>query len=817
MQECFVLPWLVLQLSLVLTSRVASTADGDALVTMMSKWRVSRPSSWGGEDPCAMGWEGVKCDANAQVSHLNLTNKGLVGEVPTEMGSLEGLVNLDLSNTKNGAGPWNLVSGDLSALSGLSKLQSLNFTFNALSGSFPTVILQFTGLTDLRLDNCNLRGAFPQGLSKLSKLQYLYLGNNSMAGVMPSDLGSLTNLIDLSLWANNFTSTIIAELSGLKNLRYLNLHDCSLFGGLPPEFGNLSNMERMFLYDNALTGPIPETWENMKKIKELRLKGNRLTKSFPSWILDLTNLTIVDLSYNYLYGPISNITSSNLQILNAACNYFSGAQPSANIPNFTDAQNCFGENSDIDNRGICNNGYTCLEFSKSVVTTGSCPDCPPQQTFSSTTTCVCLGESISSVPDGGQSSSHKLGTIIGIVVGVVSISIISLIGCFMFKRYRHSQRKLEDKTNTVNYGQKFKVQESQGYWEAPKGVKKFTLEELAMATSGFDSKNEIGAGGFGKVFYGKLENGKEVAIKRASSASMQGGPQFRNEVELLSRLHHRNLVRLEGFCEDSDLQILVYEYVPNGNLHSHLFQHDTAHSFGWLRRLDIAVGIAQGLDYLHSFADPPVIHRDVKPSNVLLDNNLLAKVADFGISKTTMEFETHISTTPAGTAGYIDPQYFLRRQLTTASDVYGFGVVLLELITGQRAIDPSRLEDHNLVEWVKVKIKLNGIEGIIDPRMKDNCPLPIYETVTRLAISCASFNKNDRPQMKEAVIVLDECLRSSCPPPTSLFEEPPPREYYEAAIRMLENDEGSSNERITVSSTLSASKSAFKGSALLPR
>ncbi|MCO5548460.1 hypothetical protein L7F22_001918 [Adiantum nelumboides] len=263
--------------------------------------------------------------------------------------------------------------------------------------------------------------------------------------------------------------------------------------------------------------------------------------------------------------------------------------------------------------------------------------------------------------------------------------------------------------------------------------------------------------------------------------------------------------------------ILVYEYVPNGNLHSHLFGRAADHSFGWLRRLDIAVGIAQGLDYLHSFADPPVIHRDVKPSNILLDNNLLAKVADFGISRTTIEFETHISTTPAGTAGYIDPQYFLRRQLTTASDVYGFGVVLLELITGQKAIDPTRIEDHNLVEWVKIKMKMTGIEGLIDPRIKDDCPLPIYETVAQLAISCASFNKNERPQMKEAVAVLDKCLQSTCPPPISLFEEHPSREYYEAAIQVLEKEEGDSNEGMTFSSTLSASKSAFKGAALLPR
>ncbi|MCO5594042.1 hypothetical protein L7F22_048062 [Adiantum nelumboides] len=173
MPECFVLPWLVL--TLVIAHRVSSTADGDALVTMMIKWGVAKPSSWTGDDPCAMSWEGVQCDINARVSRLNLTNKGLVGDIPSEISSLDRLVSLDLSNLKTSSGPWNLVTGDLSALSGLSNLQSLNFTFNVLNGGFPSVIVQFTGLTDLRLDNCGLTGSFPQDLSKLTKLQYLAL------------------------------------------------------------------------------------------------------------------------------------------------------------------------------------------------------------------------------------------------------------------------------------------------------------------------------------------------------------------------------------------------------------------------------------------------------------------------------------------------------------------------------------------------------------------------------------------------------------------------------------------------------------------
>ncbi|KAH7295307.1 hypothetical protein KP509_27G042200 [Ceratopteris richardii] len=741
MRIVLVLPWLLFCSALLPSG--FSTPDGDVLLSIISALGMERPSNWTGDDPCLGNWDGVRCDVNSRVSYLNLTNKGLSGEIPAEIGNLNALINLDLGNLK-GQPNRNTITGDLSALSGLSNLQSLNLTFNPLAGGFPTAVLGLTALTDLRLDNCQLTGEIPKGLSKLGSLQYLYLGNNSMTGAVLSEIGSLKNLIELSLWNHTFMSTIAPELSALRNLRYLNLHDCNLFGGLPSEFGNLVNLETMLLYGNSLTGPIPDAWSSMSNLEDLELYKNRLTNTFPSWILNARNLSSVDLSYNYLYGPVPNISSSTLESLNIACNYFSGSAPTSAISSFTDSQNCFNGSTD-DNRGFCNSLYKCSEFSKQILDNGLCPTCPPQQSLSNRTTCICLEDSAASSGGGGQASSGKFGKIFGSSGGALLLIIAALCGFWAFRKFRKANKKNEDITDNVR--QKFTNYGSQGYWEAPKGVQRFTLEELTKATNGFDFNHEIGSGGFGKVFYGKLGNGKEVAIKRAADSSMQGGTEFRNEVLLLSRLHHRNLVRLEGFCEDNDLQILVYEYVLNGNLHAHLFQRD-ATSFGWLKRLDIAVGIAQGLDYLHSFADPPVIHRDVKPSNVLLDENLVAKVSDFGISRATKEFETHVSTTPAGTAGYIDPQYFLRRQLTTASDVYGFGVVLLELITGQKAIDPTRLEDHNLVEWVKMKMKVEGIQGIVDRRMCDDCPFSLYETVTNLAIRCASFNKNDRPSMK---------------------------------------------------------------------
>lgn len=241
----------------------------------------------------------------------------------------------------------------------------------------------------------------------------------------------------------------------------------------------------------------------------------------------------------------------------------------------------------------------------------------------------------------------------------------------------------------------------------------------------------------------------------------------------MSRLHHKNLVRLEGFCDEGEYQVLVYEFMKLGNLHSLLHESDNGKNAGkyimldWYKRLEIALHVAQGLEYLHSFADPPVIHRDVKPSNILLDENLVAKVADFGISKESPEIDTHVSTRPAGTAGYFDPQYFLRRQLTPASDVYSFGVVLLELITGRRAIDLTVIsDDSNLIEWTRHQREhTDGIDNIVDQKLEGKYPQDTYTTLVDLALMCASFQKNNRPSMKYVVSVLEPLLQSAERPP----------------------------------------------------
>jgi serine/threonine protein kinase len=389
------------------------------------------------------------------------------------------------------------------------------------------------------------------------------------------------------------------------------------------------------------------------------------------------------------------------------------------------------------------------------------------------------------VVGGNSKKKLPLAALIGVVVGAaVLAAVLLLLCCFLWKLRQKRKKSALLLSSHPDYFQtekegSMRIMQS---WEVPRGLHSFTMEELKKATNGFDPANEIGEGGFGKVFVGKFPDGRMLAIKRAGPAnyaSSTGRAQFRNEVSLLSRLHHKNLVRLEGFCEEGDQQILVYEYMKAGNLHSHLHKKGEGKTqiLDWYKRLEIAVNVAQGIDYLHSFADPPVIHRDVKPSNILLDDNLVAKVADFGISKESPEMETHVSTAFAGTAGYFDPQYFLRRQLTTASDVYSFGVVLLELITGRKAIEFHCLdEESNLIEWTKAKMEdgRGGIDFVVDPELGSDYPRDLFVSLVDLALKCSNFKRDTRPTMKYVLSVLEPLLQESerPTPPQSWVSSP---------------------------------------------
>lgn len=287
----------------------------------------------------------------------------------------------------------------------------------------------------------------------------------------------------------------------------------------------------------------------------------------------------------------------------------------------------------------------------------------------------------------------------------------------------------------------------------------FSSKELEKATENFSVNRVLGQGGQGTVYKGMLVDGRIVAVKKSKAVDEDKLEEFINEVVILSKINHRNIVKLLGCCLETEVPILVYEFIPNGNLFEHLHHNDESDDYTmatWEMRLRISVDIAGALSYLHSAASFPIYHRDIKSTNIMLDEKYRAKVSDFGTSRSVTIDHTHLTTMVSGTVGYVDPEYFQSSQFTDKSDVYSFGVVLVELITGEKPISFMRSEENRtLATYFILAMKDSKLSTIIDARIKDNCNLEQVTAVANLARRCLNLNGKKRPNMREVSTELE--------------------------------------------------------------
>ncbi|XP_070043380.1 receptor-like protein kinase HERK 1 [Nicotiana tomentosiformis] len=369
-------------------------------------------------------------------------------------------------------------------------------------------------------------------------------------------------------------------------------------------------------------------------------------------------------------------------------------------------------------------------------------------------------------PSTSSGSKNNIGVIVGVSVGVtLALLMVGVLFC-MHRRRKQEQLRLSKTWIPLSIGggtsHTMGSKYSNGTTMSAASNLSYRIPFAAMkeATKNFDESLVIGIGGFGKVFKGVLYDGTKVAVKRGNPSSQQGLREFQTEIEMLSQFRHRHLVSLIGYCDEKNEMILVYEYMENGTLKSHLYGSDMP-SMSWKQRLEICIGAARGLHYLHTGYAQAVIHRDVKSANILLDENLMAKVADFGLSKAGPELDqTHVSTAVKGSFGYLDPEYFRRQQLTEKSDVYSFGVVLFEVLCARPVIDPSLPREMvNLAEWAMKWQKNGQLEQIIDRNLAGKIRPDSLRKFGETAEKCLADYGVDRPSMGDVLWNLEYALQ----------------------------------------------------------
>ncbi|BFI23752.1 hypothetical protein MPTK2_1g05090 [Marchantia polymorpha subsp. ruderalis] len=495
------------------------------------------------------------------------------------------------------------------------------------------------------------------------------------------------------------------------------------------------------------------------RVSEVIISGYNTTGVLDPAINDLSQLTILLLDHNQLSGVIPDLRGlTKLVTVKLQNNNFSGAFPEYLflVPSLVKL--------DVSNNSL-NGALSTCPGTKLIFSCDANPLFDCKQKLNS-----CLGSG-----GGGVSVALVVGGVFG---GLFFLSLI--VVCLVLIIHAKKKRALarEAALSQSQNGIKVKLVARGPYssnFNGDENTARFTSEQIQKLTNNFEKK--IGQGSYGAVYLGELDTGKKIAVKVHDAMSRQGINEFINEVNLLSRVHHRNLVSLLGYCEEMDQQVLVYEYMGNGNLREHLGGNLKKEPLSWKTRLDIAIDSGKGLEYLHKDCHPQIIHRDVKSSNILLDEKFVAKVADFGLSKAGPDggFESGISTVVKGTPGYFDPEYFMTQRLTHKSDVYSFGIVLLEVISGVHPFS-SQLPDGSagtLVEWVKRQLPTN-ILGIADENLNGQYSEDVMIRVIQLAVSCIALQSIHRPDMEQIVRVLCEARDADFPVesvPQSPFSE----------------------------------------------
>ncbi|KAJ7515904.1 hypothetical protein O6H91_22G033900 [Diphasiastrum complanatum] len=746
------------------------------------------------------------------LEYLYLQRNMFNGSIPPELSELSNLIYFDLSdNLFTGPIPSSL--GNLSTtmqflflasnfftgrippeLGNLINLQLLEIGENQLTGSIPGSIFNLPKLIWLRLANNFLSGPIPDEMSNSTSLMWLNLFNNLLSGPFPQNLTLVSSTAPQTFRMNIdnlpylpkqlgdkdtvvrwlprlgfpfsgvpgiltrdnsqvFWNTLIVRgttkdptciyLSPFSGNGYIQVSNNHLSGSLPPSLGEMPNIISFHMSNNNFTGKIPEVF-NKAGMSFLELDNNSLTGPIPPNMNEMKCALIIQLDRNNLSGSIPPTLDQCQQL--ALFNVSYNPQLSGPIP-------------------------TQFQFATFIDSSylGDSLLCSPPSGSNEASTVLPLCKAPDQFPPGGfvpsqnpprRESKLTTPTIVGIVLAsVLGALVIGLAGFCLIGRSAPVKTASDDFSDDGQDSQRFadtSVHVSLFSVELPKQL---TYTDLLMATKNFDEGNVVGSGGFGVVYRAKLMDGSLVAIKKLIQEGPQADREFLAEMETLGHVHHDNLVPLLGCSTFGSEKLLVYRFMANGSLDDWLHERPNgAQMLGWPLRLNIALGMAKGLKFLHHNCSPPIIHRDMKASNILLDENFEPRLTDFGLARVLGAQDTHVSTIVAGTLGYVPPEYCQTWRATIKGDVYSFGVVLLELVTGKRPMDAEYNDKNcnNIVEWVIALIKEGSQTEAYDHTVASSgSPVELLQFL-KLATWCTEDLPIKRPTMREVLKALEE-------------------------------------------------------------
>nr|XP_010939782.2 probable LRR receptor-like serine/threonine-protein kinase At3g47570 [Elaeis guineensis] len=638
----------------------------------------------------------------------SLSNCRVLENLHVEFNELDGVLPASVANLSSNLLKFtaynNHIIGQIPAgLANLSSLVEVYLMFNELTGKIPTALTRMEGLQELDLVGNRIHGPIPSELGQLGSLDGLALDGNLLSGLIPVSVGNISGLQLLSLAANSLSSAIPHSLWSLSSLLELNLSGNFFEGSLPPDVGNLKSIDVMDLSANQFSGIIPSAIGQLQMLEFLDMSHNLFQGPIPQTFGGLISIKYLNLSSNDLTGAIPR-SLANLRYLtglNLSFNRLEGKIPNGSIFSNLTIQSLKG------NAGLC--GAPKLGF----------PPCPENATVSN--------------PRG----RHVLK-----VALTVSASMLLLVACFSVLLVLLARRRRKKTTASTH----------------PPSLNDHRLisyHELIRATDDFSEANLLGRGSFGSVFRGRLDDGLDVAVKVLNLEMEAASRSFDAECRALRVVRHRNLIKIISTCSNLDFKALVLQYMPNGSLEKWLHSHNYCLSL--LQRINIMLDVASALEYLHHHHPQVVLHCDLKPSNVLLDEDMNAHLGDFGIAKLLLgDSKSMVSASTPGTIGYIAPEYGSTGRVSRSVDVYSYGILLLEIITRKKPTDAMFEGESSLRNWV-FEAHPTAVLDIVDNNLfKDEQADPItrhqcLSASLELGLLCSKDSPKDRILMKDVV------------------------------------------------------------------